>query len=84
VKSEPLKKLIYCVYSEAVTHNMVLDERGKNRIDIIFRAAKTFSMMRNRHFLIILILALAVSISPMKTSLIYSTYLLRKAPSTIL
>ena len=81
VKSESLKKLIYCVYSEAITHNMVLDKRGKARLDIIFRVAKTFTIMRNRHFFIMLILALAGSISPVKTSLIYSSYLLSKAPS---
>jgi glycosyltransferase involved in cell wall biosynthesis len=81
VKSESLKKLIYSIYSEAITHNMVLDKRGRDRFDIIFRAAKTFTIMRNRHFFIIFLLALVGCISPVKTALIYSAYLLSKAPS---
>lgn len=75
-----LKKLIYCVYSETMTHNMVLSESESNKIDVIIRVAKSFAFLRNKHFLILLILALVGGISPVKTSLIYSKYLLSKAP----
>lgn len=74
------KKLIYCVYSEAITHNMVLADSQFNKIDIIIRVTKSFALVRNKHFFILLILALFGSICPVKTSLIYSKYLLTKAP----
>ena len=79
-ESSTSKKLIYCVYSEAMTHNMVLGESQFNRIDVIIRVAKSFALLRNAHFFNLLILALVGSISPVKTSFIYSKYLLSKAP----
>ena len=76
-----LKKLIYCLYSEAITHDMVLGTPKANSLELIIRVTKSLVLLRNKHIFIIFLLALAVSIFPVKASLAYFSYLLSKAPT---